>query len=467
MSGSIVPSELLAAVADPGGGKITLLVGAGCSTEAPTNLPLTRDLAREAHEGLVNDNRLRDGDCPDPEDLALLADTTVRVCGDQVPLVKKLGPQRFLKARANEGYLLAAAMLRERAIWSVVTLNFDLALHSAIVEICAEDDGIRVISRPEDCDELGVVNVVYLHRNATADPAKWILTTMALQEAWRGRWEEVLARRVLTAPKAVFVGLGQETKVLVETAKSVREVLPGPDVFQVDPGEKASSPLAAALVVDDCHYIKMGWGEFMSHLANRLLVEHRAEIEAACGEMMAEEGFEDEDISSLLDEITGKGLLFLGALRARWTVDDGSYLPRGAVDRHLLADLLLAIALVCRVSNSEAILLQDGIVEFRDGPTCLGAIVVASGRGWRGWYGLEDDIATKRRFWVGHSPKPEYAVVAGLRAAKPADEPSPPSSIAGERDDNDVIGPAERLKLVWIQDLRKEPALVKEMLQHG
>ena len=44
-----------------------------------------------------------------------------------------LSTYNLKRAKANEGYLLVAAMLAEQVIVSVVTLNFDLALIDALV----------------------------------------------------------------------------------------------------------------------------------------------------------------------------------------------------------------------------------------------------------------------------------------------------------------------------------------------
>lgn len=69
-----LPSELLQAVASPGGGKIALVLGAGCSVEAPTNIPISRVCSTEIHHRLIADGVLQNGDCVDPEDLSAVAD---------------------------------------------------------------------------------------------------------------------------------------------------------------------------------------------------------------------------------------------------------------------------------------------------------------------------------------------------------------------------------------------------------
>lgn len=70
-----LPPALLAAVAAEGGGRIVLVVGAGCSFEDPTGLPLARQCAEEAHRRLTEDGIIPPGSCPDDSDLSAVADT--------------------------------------------------------------------------------------------------------------------------------------------------------------------------------------------------------------------------------------------------------------------------------------------------------------------------------------------------------------------------------------------------------
>jgi hypothetical protein len=92
---------------------------------------------------------LTEGDCANPEDLSCLADSVYARRNQQRELVERLSPARFEKARPNHGYLLAAAMLRERAISCLMTLNFDLALTAALVQVSASDD-VSIVGGPED-----------------------------------------------------------------------------------------------------------------------------------------------------------------------------------------------------------------------------------------------------------------------------------------------------------------------------
>jgi len=68
-----------------------LIVGAGCSHEPPTDLPLAGQCARESHQQLVVDGILGENDCADPSDLSALAKAVVRRTGRQRALVERMG----------------------------------------------------------------------------------------------------------------------------------------------------------------------------------------------------------------------------------------------------------------------------------------------------------------------------------------------------------------------------------------
>ena len=106
--------------------------------------------------------------------------------------------------------------------------------------------------------------------------------------------------------------------------------------------------------------------------------------------MLAREHMEPEDSQGLCARLGELGMIGLGRVRARWTLHDGPYLPREAVDPRLLCDLLLAVGLIERRTGSRAHFgIEDGVVEFRQDNLIIGCIVVASGRGIRRWLSLE------------------------------------------------------------------------------
>lgn len=149
------------------GGRVVLVVGAGCSAEPPTSLPLSRELALNAHRRLVEDGVLDDGDCPEPGNLSCVADVVWSKTNSQRELVIRFPCDGFRQAEPNRGHLLTAAMLYEQALSCVMTLNFDLALSNALSQIGAHGS-VTIINKPEDYVSLGLSNLVYLHRNVEA-----------------------------------------------------------------------------------------------------------------------------------------------------------------------------------------------------------------------------------------------------------------------------------------------------------
>lgn len=228
---------------------MALIIGAGCSFEPPTNVPLARTCSQEIHAQLVADGVLAEGECIHPDDLAALADAVFAKTNSQQALVSQLRERYSLHAKPpNEGYLIAAALLCEGAIGSIVTLNFDVALTGAISDLtCA--DVIGIIEGPHQLPKQKARNVYYLHRSANAaDPESWVLRTHAIQTEWQGQWEQAITHQALIRPVVVFAGLGSPADVLVESTQLLRAAIPGATrLFQVDPGDHAHSRLSQQL----------------------------------------------------------------------------------------------------------------------------------------------------------------------------------------------------------------------------
>ena len=456
----MLPAELLHAIADANG-RVILVVGAGCSFEPPTSVPLGRIMAVEAHRQLVADGVLGDDDCEDPEDLSVIAETVHTVTGEQRPLVVRLPLARLRTAQPNGGYLVTAALLREQAVSCVLTLNFDLALPHALASLGGTD--VSVIYGPADTADLGVVNVVYLHRSVHADPEEWVLRTTELVEHW-GDWEAVIAHHVLVAPVAVFAGLGSPAGVITETLQRIRESLPDTVLgYHVDPAPRENSAFFESLGLPEEAYLQMGWGEAMNELGQRLTVEHRAAIERESLELIQQEGFDNEDVVSLCDRLEQLGLVDLGRLRASWVLSDQPYLPHRNTNAAHVADLLLAVGLLERTANAEAHIGEDGVVEFvRDG-RYLGVLLFASGAGRLGWLAMEPIIHRRRDAVRRRAVATTGAIVTGLRSARPASI-APPPDIASDEPTESIVVADTQFPILSADELRADPALVTGLL---
>lgn len=462
----MLPDQLLQAIAHPSGGRVVLVVGAGCSVEPPTNLPLANDCASEVHRQLIADGILNEGDCPDPSDLSVVADTIISKTGSQTALVARLPLERFKLAEPNEGYLLAAAMLREGALTCVMTLNYDLAMHSALVQVGAGEN-VSVISGPEDHNNLGFSNLIFLHRNVNAAHDRWIISSNALNTEWENRWEEVIVRRVISAPIVVFIGLGTPASVLLECTNRIREAIPtGVGIYQIDQGRLEDSAFFMRLNLPKEAFIQMGWCSFMGQLSSRLVEEQRAKLEHACNDLISTEGWETEDISSLCSRIRDLGLLRLGQLRARWLLCDNKYEPQEQQKDLWLADLLLTVGLVERCTSSQAHFHEDGIVEFRRGNQIIGIVIVAHGRGYKRWLTLDSAIEQNERHWRHRNPRPIHVIVSGTVGEEPS-HVAPPSNVTTEEKSDDIITGitgTRKYYLISADKLRREPSMIGEII---
>lgn len=460
-----LPAELLQAVSAAGGGRITLVLGAGCSFEAPTAIPLAGTCSQQCHDRLVANGTLAPGDCGAPSNLSALADAVFQKAGSQRPLVDLLAQlYAFKTATPNEGYLLAAALLAEGAIVSIITLNFDLALSTAIAEL-GVGDTVAIVDGPDDLPHQRTINVYYLHRNVTAiDPETWILPTQPLTNEWRGHWEGVVAAKVLATPVIVFAGLGSPADVLIESTKLIRRAIPnGNRSYQVDPGAHDQSEFFRALELDASDFIRAPWCDFMAALSQRLVLEQTTNLAASAAALVQREHMPPEDLSQLLGRLQDIGLLQLGRLRSNWLLHEKPYYPDHPATRDLVADLLLAAAMLSRISGATAVPFEDGTVEFRRGDRTVASHLLVSGRGLRSIIAIEGELSARQRRLRGRATPPTGAIVAATSAYPNPAVSTPASVILGDTSDSILLGqpPPPILHVAW---LREDPSRCAQVI---
>jgi hypothetical protein len=365
-------------------------------------------------------------------------------------------------ATANDGYLIAAALLCEGAISSVVTLNFDLALTHALSVLGA--DHIGVIESPDDLPKQKAINVYYLHRNVNAaDRESWVLRTASLEHDWKDHWEPIVTTKVLTAPVVVFAGLGTPVAVLITSTNLIRRALPAATKFyQVDLVDKASSKFFQELALETSQYIQGGWCQFMDELSQRLLMEHVGQLQHAVDRKIREDG-NAEDVADLLVRLRALGLVKLGKLRAYWLLHEKPYCPVEANAPGLIADLLLALAMVARISGAVAVILEDGLVEFQRDGRAVAAHLIASGRGHRGRSALEAEVESRRKQYRSRPVPPRGVIVGGTSDIWPTTPTPPPDVVRGDESGNIVVGPAA-LPLFHISELRGDPERIQQVV---
>ena len=359
--------------------------------------------------------------------------------------------------------LIMAALLMEGAIGDALTLNFDLAARSALSHLGAREN-VSVVRGPEEHGQLGVRNLIFLHRDIESPHDELILRKSKLEEAWQDQWEQVVAHRVLSGPTTVFVGLGTPSAVLVATMNHILEALDKSQatVYVADVLPHEDSCFAGKLNVDSNCYIQLGWSDLMRELAKRVVQEHCAVVEDDCTGLSKKVGIPSEDVSDICRKLAELGILGLGQLRAKWMLTTGSYLAhRQDHSIHLLSDLILGVRLLERVSGLQARFHRDGLVEFSNESSTTRTIV-CSGGGWMSYQLVSAKLDKQREALQREGRAPSVAFVAGVRYNQ---EITPPHDIVEEADPNELVSGAATLTVVNIDDLRGNPQKVQEVFR--
>ena len=457
-----LPPSLLHAISSPGGGRVVLVLGAGCSHEVPTSLPLSGDLSEECYRKLLADGILKEGEVGNKRDLSDVAEAVFCSTGSQSALIERFPPDAFRYAEPNEGYLIMAALFLEGALADTLTLNFDSAARTALGRLGA-GSRVSTIRKPEDHAELGARNLIYLHRDIDSSADEIILRESELELAWREHWEEVIAQRVLGGPVTLFVGLGTPASVLVETTKRVLAAIgtPRANVYVVDPIAHEDSSFADALEISSEDYLCIGWGELMRALAKRVVEEHRAAIEQDCDNLAKELDYENEDVSDLCHRLAELGLVGLGHLRATWLMEKGYYLPHApGIPLRLFSSLISGVRLVERLSDLQANFVDDGLVEFSQDNRVV-RVMVCSGLGWKSYGRIEAELKKRQELLRSHGKATSVALVGGVESST---DMATPSDIVAGTDPHDLVTGPEHLTIVSTAKLRSDPELVHEVV---
>ncbi|WP_263788821.1 SIR2 family protein [Salinibacter grassmerensis] len=412
-----LPPPLNQDFADHGGHSITLILGAGCSFDGRTDLPLSKAVSQRVYQELVDDGYLEEDFCDDPSDLSEVAEAVSQVTGGLEPIVGHIR-QRFLHVDANEGHQIAAAMMREGIISCVITLNYDDAMSQALGDVSGQEvSEIRSVSTQSD---FGDINLVYLHGKADADnPNDLVMRTGQLNN-WQETWGEAIVQSQLIRSSTVFAGLGTPVKVLTETAKKLHNTFSSASTFyQVDPspyeqenedGELEKAPLADAIGIQEGQYVSCGWNAFMRKAGKRALIRQVRDLCNECADMAwnderalfdAMDPEEQTDLEERIKSYLHSGstsFLDLGRLRAHWFLMSEKYTPH---NQNLVARwvgrLLLAVDFVARRYDFDQVVFRpsDGSVEFsRSGNPRSVVARLFHGRGDRGWSHVDSKLTS-------------------------------------------------------------------------
>lgn len=383
-----LPPDLLAAISADGGGRVVLVTGAGASMEEPTGLLSGRQYSEAAYARLVDDGLLADGDCADPGDLSLLADCVFDKTGSQAALTNRLPGQAWRAATPNAGHWEAAALLIEGALRAVVTLNYDLALQTALAQL-GMPPAVTICKGPEDHAQSSGRSLIYLHRSAESPEADWILRKSDLEDAWRSSWEELIASWLAGAPTVVFSGLGSPAAVLTETMSRFGDI-PQVRAYYVDPypDNAFRDALDARLVA----VLAIGWSEFVRELSRRVARAQILALRTAAQRLIALRGDPEAFVTAGLCLLDGAGLLELGRLRAEWLVREKQYQhDNDGIERDAIANVLIAIGLLARTAAGTPVLAGQSIVRISTADRTM-QFRCAHGSGNYSWGMIEDRI---------------------------------------------------------------------------
>ncbi|HMP71364.1 MAG TPA: hypothetical protein PKA76_18590 [Pirellulaceae bacterium] len=462
--------NLLHAIAHDAGGKVVIVAGAGCSVEAPTCLPMAWRCSLDAHQKLIDDHILIDGECNNPSDLSCLADTVKVKCGCQSNLVGRLPVDGFKRATPNNGHLFAIALMVEGAIAHIVTLNFDLAFSNALSELSVS--GITTIKGPEQHNDFGLHSIIYLHRSAEADPKEWVLTTDSLNNAWQGQWEEVIASMAATIPYTVFAGIGSSCGVLTHSVNKILGALGQNKEFVIvdicNPGE-SKFIAETGITHDKCE--QTGWVDFMSSLAERYKQRLFNEIEQLISQIWNAVALKDPvglplaQSQGLTQKLAEYSLVELAAIRSRWSLATDAYRKSVLSELRLVAEALLAIDAVERVCNAPSVINENssitvGLPNNRQ----LQVLLVCGVNGLR-WSELDHRIEERLKY----TRKPRYTrgsnkVIAVTIQGPKLSQLSPPRKIVDAPEQDDIISGSDDFMYLDVDELRASPEKIKELL---
>jgi hypothetical protein len=201
----------------------------------------------------------------------------------------------------------------------------------------------------------------------------------------------------------------------------------------------------------------------MADLSQRLVVEQTAQLKTTADTMVQRNRLTPEDLSDLLTRLQEIGLLDVGCLRASWLLHDKPYFPDTPLARELIADLLLAAALIARVTGTAALLFRTGIVEFRRGDRTVATHVFVSGRGTRSRIAIESELSLRRRRFRGLATPPTCAIVAGTYDTSTIQITTPPDILLGDTSTSILLGQSA-MPIVHAESLRQNTAQCRQVV---
>jgi hypothetical protein len=398
-------------------------------------------VSEAAHAQLLKNGVIQPGECASPDDLAALASIIYDKEGSQLTLVAELPMNSFRLAKPNRGYKLLIALMAERAIIYVLSLNFDLAVQNAAAELGCTVEAVRSFGDPLPA----TATIIHLHGNAYDEPDNLVLRTEVINDAWKASWQQVIAQQVLAAPNVLFIGLGSPAPVLTETVQMIADAVGHNESFyQADVVTHDQSGFAAQLGVPPERYIRGGWTEVMGDLAARLAGEQVDDLLKACGALLTANHATNEqidDFKTTAESLRLVSLLGMGKLRARAKLEESSYIPRQALDDELFAEPIGVLGQFCRSQGVTAVPCENGVWRLAREGRSLGCLIVSTGRGTRKISALEAQIRYQHEELCETSNEPARAVLLGGIIPEAHEIASPEDIVTGDMRETLISGP--------------------------
>jgi hypothetical protein len=193
----------------------------------------------------------------------------------------------------------------------------------------------------------------------------------------------------------------------------------------------------------------------MEELSQRLMKEQVARLATAIEQKVVEDSLPRENVDDLLSRLESLGLVKFGKLRSHFLLHDKTYCPAEQYAPGLIADLLLALAMISRVSGAVGSIAEDGIIEFmRDGRP-LSSYIVSSGLGFRSRWAIEAAVKPTLKRYRSRPVQPCGVIVGGTSDPFPTTLAPPKDIVRGNEAEDVVAGPAV-FKMFHINDLRAD-----------
>src|SRR5262249_6196766 len=157
-------------------------------------------------------------------------------------------------------------------------------------------------------------------------------------------------------------------------------------------------------------------------------------------------------IDALAVRFFERGLVESGSTRAKWLMRADGYMRDEPISRALVADLLLGLGLVHRLTGTELTFRRDGVAELRRNGHVVSSLLPVSGGGTLRWAAIEARAKAIVKAFLAYE-RPNVVLVAGMPDAIP-DQVAPPDDVVLGEAQPDVVGGFDTPIFVTVDSVR-------------